>query len=128
MLLIIFVYEYMYNDNLKMFSYFCIFQCCCPGYSSRIQICSIPDPNFSHPVSASKNLNISTQKTVSKLSQKLSGFFIPDPDFLPIPDPGSATLVFFYCLKLIDFLPLTRQACIVRTGVSCTEVCAFIPT
>jgi hypothetical protein len=34
---------------------------------SRIRIFSIPDPNFFHPGSASKNLSILTQKTVSKL-------------------------------------------------------------
>ncbi len=52
----------------------------------------IPDPNISNPDpgSASKNLRILTQKTVSKLSEIWSGLFIPDPDpeFLPIPDPG----------------------------------------
>ena len=46
-----------------------------------------PDPG-----SASKNLSILTQKIVlvSKHSEIWSGFFIPDPDpdFLPIPDPG----------------------------------------
>jgi hypothetical protein len=30
---------------------------------------SIPDPNFFHPESATKNLSISTQKIVSKLSE-----------------------------------------------------------
>jgi hypothetical protein len=40
--------------------------------------------------SASKNLSIYNPKIVSKLSEILSGMFIPDPDlvFLPIPDPG----------------------------------------
>jgi hypothetical protein len=46
----------------------------------------IPDPNFS----------VLTQKIGSKLSEILSGMFFPNPDpdldFLPIPDPGSATL------------------------------------
>jgi hypothetical protein len=37
-----------------------------PG--SRIRIFSIPDPNFFHPRSASKNLSILTQRIVSKLS------------------------------------------------------------
>jgi hypothetical protein len=39
----------------------------------------------------SKNLSILTQKIVSKLSEIGSGLVIPDPDpdFLPIPDPGS---------------------------------------
>jgi hypothetical protein len=51
----------------------------------------IPDPYFFHPGSASKNLSILIQKTVSKLSEVWFGLFIPDPDpdFLPIPDPGS---------------------------------------
>ncbi len=53
----------------------------------------IPDPNFFHPGSASKNSSILTQKTVSKLSEIWSGYsfriWIPDPDFLPIPDPES---------------------------------------
>ncbi len=56
----------------------------------------IPDPG-----SASKNLSIFNPKTVSKLSEKLSGTIsddmgrssrIPDPNFFPITDPGSATL------------------------------------
>ncbi len=49
----------------------------------------IPDPSY---VSASKNLTILTLKTVSKLPEKLSGMFIPDPDFSPslirIRDPA----------------------------------------
>jgi hypothetical protein len=51
----------------------------------------IPDPNFFHPGSASKNVSILSQKMVSKLSEISSGFFLPDldPDFLPVPDPGS---------------------------------------
>jgi hypothetical protein len=63
----------------------------------------ISDPNSFHPGSASKNLSI--LKKVYKLSEIVydPGFSsrIPDPDFLPIPDPvvkkardpGSATLV-----------------------------------
>jgi hypothetical protein len=57
-----------------------------PG--SWIRIFFIPDPNFFHPGSeffhpgsASKNLSILTQKIVV-------GHPDPDPDFLPIPDPG----------------------------------------
>jgi hypothetical protein len=85
-------------------------QCCGSGMF-------IPDPNFFHhgsrvkklpdpgSASASKNLSILTQNIVSKLSEILSGMFVPDPDFdfLPIPDPvvkkasdpgsGSATLL-----------------------------------
>ncbi len=51
----------------------------------------VPDPNFFHPESASKNLSILTQKIVSKLSEIWSGSFIPDPDpnILATPDPGS---------------------------------------
>ncbi len=70
----------------------------------------IPDPNSFHHGSASKNLSILTQKTVSKLSGIWSVLFIPDPDpdFLPIPDagvkkaldPGSATL-FMQCLRAV---------------------------
>ncbi len=52
----------------------------------------IPDPNFFHPGSASKNFKYFNQKIVSKLSEIWSGSFIPDtdPDFMPsgIPDPG----------------------------------------
>jgi hypothetical protein len=53
-----------------------------PGFQIR---------NFSILKSASKNLNILTQKMVSKLPEIWSGLFIPDsdPDILPIPDPGS---------------------------------------
>ncbi len=47
---------------------------------------SIPDPGSG---SASKNSGIFTTKTVSKLLEKWSEMFIPDPDFFPIPDPGS---------------------------------------
>ncbi len=56
-----------------------------------IWIFSIPDTNFFHPISASKNLSILTQKMVSILSEIRSGLFIPDPDpdLLPIPDPWS---------------------------------------
>ncbi len=54
-----------------------------PGCLSRIRIFSsrFPDPNFFHPGS----------RDVSKLSEIWSWLFIPDPDpdFLPIPDPGS---------------------------------------
>jgi hypothetical protein len=47
----------------------------------------IPDPNFLHPGSATKNL---TPKKVTKHSEIWSGCLIPDPDpdFLPVPDPG----------------------------------------
>ncbi len=50
----------------------------------------IPDPTFFHPGSTAKNLSILSPKMV-KLSEIWSGLFIPDPDpdFLPIPDPGS---------------------------------------
>jgi hypothetical protein len=60
--------------------YFHGFSQCC---GSRM---SIPDPG-----SASKNLSILTQKIVSQLPEIKFGLFIPDPDpdFLPIPDPGS---------------------------------------
>ncbi len=61
--------------------------CVHPG--SEFFLSQIPDPNFFHPGSASKNLSILTQKIVSKLSEIWPGLFIPDPDFLPIPDPGS---------------------------------------
>jgi hypothetical protein len=47
----------------------------------------IPDPNFFHPGSASKKLNIFTQQIVSKLSEIRSELFIPDPDFFT--NPGS---------------------------------------
>ncbi len=48
-------------------------QCCGSGMF-------IPDPNFFHPGSGSKNLRILTQKIVSALSDIWSGLFIPDPD------------------------------------------------
>ncbi len=55
----------------------------------------IPDPNFFHPGSATKNLSILTQ-TFFLSSRKYNpgcssrtGFRIrTDPDFLPIPEPG----------------------------------------
>jgi hypothetical protein len=55
----------------------------------RIRIFFISEPGF-----ATKDLSILTQKNLSKLSETLSGLFIliPDPDFLPIPDPGSRGL------------------------------------
>ncbi len=49
-----------------------------PGCLSRIRIFSIPDPNFFHPGSASKNLSILTQKIVSKLSEIWSGLYFHD--------------------------------------------------
>jgi hypothetical protein len=58
-------------------------------FSSRIQ-----DPNFFHPGSRiyikEVRVSILNQKILFfKLSEILSGLFIPDPepDFLPIPDP-----------------------------------------
>jgi hypothetical protein len=58
----------------------------------------IPDPNFFHPGSEffhpGSRIRIqelkyfNPKKMVSKLSEILSRLFIPDPDFLPIPDPG----------------------------------------
>ncbi len=59
-----------------------------PGYNffpSRIRIFSIPDHGF-----ASKNVSILAPIKWFQRSQ-WSGLFIPDPDpdFLPIPDPGS---------------------------------------
>ncbi len=44
----------------------------------------IPDPHPHQRIYVFLN-----QQTVSKLSEKLSGMFIPDPDFSPIPDPDS---------------------------------------
>ena len=67
-----------------------------PG--SWTQIFPILDPNFSipDPGSALKNLSILTQKMVYKLSETVSGLFIPDPGSRiqrskrhQIPDPGS---------------------------------------
>jgi hypothetical protein len=50
----------------------------------------IPDPNFFPARIHIKEFKILTQKIVSKLSELLSGLFIPDtdPGFLTIPDPG----------------------------------------
>ncbi len=53
-----------------------------------------PESEFFYPRSRiqdqTKNLNIITQKIVSKLSEIWPGMFIPDPNlkFLLIPDPG----------------------------------------
>ncbi len=61
----------------------------------------IPDPNFSFPDPESRvkkipwsririrNKKFKYLKVVSKLSEIWSGMLIPNPDFLPIPDPGS---------------------------------------
>ncbi len=51
----------------------------------------IPDPNFFHPgTEFFPSRIILTKKIVSNLSEVWFGLFIPDPDpdFLPIPDPG----------------------------------------
>jgi hypothetical protein len=61
-----------------------------PGSLSRI---FIPDPNFFHPGSASKNLSIFNAKKLFPSSRKYdpgcsSRIRISDLDFLPIPDPG----------------------------------------
>jgi hypothetical protein len=57
------------------------------NFPSRIQV--LKDPGSG---SASKNLSKFRPKNCFKLSEKLSGMFIPDPDFSPsrirIPDPG----------------------------------------
>ncbi len=61
-----------------------------PG--SWIRIFSIPDPGstrFLDLGSASKNFSILTQKIVSKLSEILSGMFIPDPGSWFFTHPGS---------------------------------------
>ncbi len=80
---------------------------------SQIRFFPIPDPNFFHPGSASKNLSILTQKIVSKLSEIWSGLSILDSNpgswFFTHPgsraqgskrqwiqDPRSATLVVTY--------------------------------
>ncbi len=83
------------NEADCIFNFSCAKKQCC---GSRI-----PDPNFSIPYfgSASKNLSILTQEMVSKLSEMWFGLFIPDPDpdFLPMPDPGSGSSILnkFYC-------------------------------
>jgi hypothetical protein len=57
-----------------------------PECLCRIQIFPIQDPNF---ISIPDPHQRIFQKIVSKLSEIWSGFFIPDPDFLPpIPDLG----------------------------------------
>jgi hypothetical protein len=79
-------YEYIYSSPALF--------CTVIQYRTRSSVadpgCLSRDPNFFHPGSASKNLSILTQNIVSKLSEKWSGLFIPDPDFYPsrIPDPG----------------------------------------
>ncbi len=65
-----------------------------PGCLSRIRLFSIADPTFFHPGSTSKNLIILTQKKWFLSSRKYdpgcsSRISDPDPDFLPIPNPGS---------------------------------------
>ncbi len=65
-----------------------------PGSLSRIRLFSIPDPNCFHPGAASKNLSLLTPKNGFLSSRKYdpgcsSRIPDPDPDFLPIPDPGS---------------------------------------
>ncbi len=63
-----------------------------PG--SRIRNFTITDPG-----STSKNFNILTQKMVSMLLKYdpscSSRIWIPDPDFLPIPDPGVKKAPYF---------------------------------
>ncbi len=79
----------------------------------------IPDPGneFFHPGS---QIHIKDQKIVSKLLEIWSGLSIPDsdPDFLPIPDPGSRVqkdpgsrirntgLIFMYYYRYIILLIL----------------------
>jgi hypothetical protein len=55
-------------------------------FPSRIQVQKDPGSG-----SASKNLSKFSPKNCFKLWEKLSGRFIPDPDFflIPDPDPGS---------------------------------------
>jgi hypothetical protein len=54
----------------------------------------MPDPGsefFSSPIRIKEFKYFLTQKIVSKLSEIWSGLFIVDPDFLPIPHPGSGS-------------------------------------
>ncbi len=57
---------------------------------------NIPDPNFFHPGSASKNCKYFNTKIVSKISEIWSGSWscylpIPDPGVKKAPDPGSGS-------------------------------------
>ncbi len=64
-------------------------QCCGSGMF-------IPDPNFFHPGSASKNLSILTPKKLVSNSRKYDpgcSSRIPDPDFLPMPNPGTESRI-----------------------------------
>jgi hypothetical protein len=54
-----------------------LYQCC--GSGSEYFPSQIPDLNFFHPGSASKNLSVLIQKLFFKLSEIRSGLFIPDP-------------------------------------------------
>jgi hypothetical protein len=55
-------------------------------FPSRIQVQKDPGSG-----SASKNLSKFNPKNCFKLLEKLSGMFIPYPDFFPIPDPDSGS-------------------------------------
>ncbi len=57
-----------------------------PGSRSEFFPSRIPDPNFFHPGSASKNLSILPPETWFLTSRKYD--LGPDPDVIPIPDPG----------------------------------------
>jgi hypothetical protein len=64
------------------------FQCC----ESEFFPSWIPDPNFLHPGYRIRIKQFKYFNTIKWfISSRKSGLFIPnpDPDFLPIPDPGS---------------------------------------
>jgi hypothetical protein len=80
----------MYNYRVHFFPIFssvadpgCLYRIL--NFLSRIQ-------GKKDPRSASENLSIFNHNNVSKLLEKLSGMFIPDPDFCSIPDTGSRGL------------------------------------
>jgi hypothetical protein len=49
--------------------YLITFICICLSYRQQRSPLTIPEPNFFHPGSASKNFSILTQKKFSKLSE-----------------------------------------------------------
>ncbi len=98
------------------------FQCCGSGMFFPDSNFFIPDPRYEFFPSrildphASKNLRLLTQKIISKLSEIWPGLFIPYPDFLPLPDPGSmvqrhpgsgsATLFYFQKFVRLFFIKI----------------------
>ncbi len=79
----------LYNWHIWVWVFFFVLQIRDVYAGFRVSNFSIPDPRSKRSRIRIKLLNIfATQKTVSMLSEKWSGMFVPDPEFFPYPGFG----------------------------------------